>query len=387
MSRMKQQVVRTFHERFGANRGPRYYIGAPGRVNLLGEHTDYNDGFVLPMAIQQEVNIVAAPRSDARVHVYSMNFDQEAELHLERLDKSGGPSWSTYVRGVLWVLQQAGFELCGMDVVLCGDVPAGAGLSSSAALEIATLLTASAVGGFEVEPSQAAKLAQKAENEVVGVNCGIMDQFASRLGRKDAALLLDCRSLEYELVPIEDPTVRVVIVNSNVRRGLVDSEYNQRRMECEQGARLLGVAALRDATSEHFAASQHVLPENVRKRSQHVIEENERVLASVERLKAGDVDAFGEAMWASHASLRDLFEVSCKELDALVEIASGVPGVLGSRMTGAGFGGCTVTLVRSDALEQLEQAIHTEYPKKTGLEPDIYVLPLVDAGAFVQRIE
>lgn len=386
MRAVKERLVQSFEERFGKEARPRYFVGAPGRVNLLGEHTDYNDGFVLPMAIQQEVNIVAAPRDDGRVRIYSLNFEQDAELHIDRLSESTGPRWSEYLRGVLVVLQDAGFAPRGMDLVLYGDVPAGAGLSSSAALEIATLLASSAVSGFEVEPTLAARLAQKAENEVVGVNCGIMDQFASRLGRKDAALLLDCRSLDYELVPLKDPAVRIVIVNSNVRRGLVDSAYNERRRECEEGARLLGVPALRDLTSREFAQQRDRLPDNVRKRSQHVIEENERVLSAVEMLKKGDLVGFGEAMWASHASLRDLFEVSCPELDALVEIAREVDGVLGSRMTGAGFGGCTVSLVREEAIERLERAVRTEYPKRTGLEPDIWVLTPEDAGAFVEPL-
>lgn len=386
MSAAKERLVRSFEERFGADHRPLYFVGAPGRVNLLGEHTDYNDGFVLPMAIQQEVNIVAAPRDDGRVRIYSLNFEQGVELHIDKLAEEGGPGWSVYLRGVLLVLQEAGFAPRGMDLTLYGNVPAGAGLSSSAALEVATLLAASAVSGFEVEPTLAARLAQKAENEVVGVNCGIMDQFASRLGRKNAALLLDCRSLEYDLVPIEDPSVRIVIINSNVRRGLVDSAYNDRRRECEEGAKLLGVPALRDVASVEFNAQKERLPEIVRKRSQHVVEENERVLTAVELLKKGDLEGFGQAMWASHASLRDLFEVSCPELDALVEIASEVDGVLGSRMTGAGFGGCTVSLVREAAIADFEQAIRTEYPRRTGLEPDVYVLTLEDAGAFIERL-
>lgn len=386
MTPVKERLVQSFEERFGTKGRPLYFVGAPGRVNLLGEHTDYNDGFVLPMAIQHEVNIVAAPRDDGRVKIHSLNFDQGAELDIDALAEPGGPNWSVYLRGVLLVLQEAGFAPRGMDLVLYGDVPAGAGLSSSAALEVATLLAASAVSDFEVEPTLAARLAQKAENEVVGVNCGIMDQFASRLGRKDAALLLDCRSLDYELVPIQDPTVRIVIINSNVRRGLVDSAYNDRRRECEEGARLLGVPALRDVSSEKFTEQRDRLPETVRKRSQHVVEENERVLHAVELLKKGDMVGFGQAMWASHASLRDLFEVSCPELDALVDIASGVEGVLGSRMTGAGFGGCTVSLVREGAVADFEQAIRTEYPRRTGLEPDVYVLALEDAGAFIEQL-
>lgn len=388
MSQVKTHLIDAFRRAFGSGAGePIYYVGAPGRVNLLGEHTDYNDGFVLPMAIHHEVNIVAGRRSDDSVHIYSVNFDESETLDLNHLERPAQHSWANYLRGVLWVLQQAGFRPVGMNLALFGDVPPGAGLSSSAALEVATLLAAEAVGGFSVEPTQAARLAQRAENEVVGVNCGIMDQFASRLGRRDAALLLDCRSLEYEIVPFGDPSVRVVIVNSNVKRGLVDSAYNQRRQECEEGARLLGVKALRDVSAEEFARQAGALPKLVRMRSQHVVEENERVLTAVDRLKAGDLKAFGEAMWASHASLRDLFEVSCPELDTLVEIAGTVEGVLGSRMTGAGFGGCTVTLVRQESLDALTEAFATEYPKRTGLKPDIWVLNLEGAGAFTVTLE
>lgn len=387
MNKRQERLVEQFIAEFGSPAaGSLFCVGAPGRVNLLGEHTDYNDGFVLPMAMPQEVNIVAARRPDNFVHIYSLNFEQKAVLDLNRLHEASPHGWVNYVRGVLWVLQQAGYAPTGLNAVLYGDVPLGAGLSSSAALEIASLLAAESVAGFSVPPEEAARLAQKAENDVVGVQCGIMDQFASRLGRRDAALLLDCRSLAYELVPFTDATVRIVVINSNVQRGLVDSEYNQRRQECEEGARLLGVPALRDVSKEQFMEQADRLPPIVRKRSQHVVEENERVLQAVQYLKDGNYAGFGQAMYASHESLRDLFEVSCTELDILVDIASSVDGVLGARMTGAGFGGCIVTVVKEGAVEALTEAIRTEYPKRTNLEPDIWVLKPEGAGAYVRTV-
>lgn len=388
MSDRQHMLLSAYKEQFGlSSRQALHYVGAPGRVNVIGEHTDYNQGFVLPMAIEQAVHIVAGRRDDERIHVYSLNFEELAVIDLAELQNiSKRPSWLPYVQGILLMLQQAGYDVRGMNMVMHGNVPLGAGLSSSAALSMATLLAASATGAFNVEPTEAARLAQHSENDIVGVQCGIMDQFASRLGRQNAAVLLDCRSLAYELIPIQNEDVRIVITNSNVQRGLVDSEYNIRREQCEEGAQLLGVPSLRDVSLAMFEQNKHRLPSVIQKRCQHVIGENERVLSGAHYLKQGDIVRLGNNMNDSHISLRDLYEVSCPELDVLVDIAQDVPGVYGSRMTGAGFGGCTVTLVQHEALSALQEAIDAVYTKKTGLSAHTYVVTIQDGGAFQREI-
>lgn len=364
---------------------------APGRVNLIGEHTDYNDGFVFPMAIDREIVLVGQRREDEVVRLYSLDYDQESQFTLSRVEKGPQAPWSDYVRGVVDVLQKAGYRLGGFDAVITGDVPQGSGLSSSAALEVAAITLLDGLFGLGIEPPEKARLGQRAENEFVGVACGIMDQFISAAGKAGHGLFLDCRTLAYEHVPLHLEDARVVVVNTNKRRGLVDSEYNARRRECEEGAaffaaRIPGVKALRDVTMEQFAAYESELPEPIRRRSRHVVSECQRVLDSVEALKAGDLERFGQLMNQSHISLRDDFEVSCRELDVIVEIAWKTPGVYGARMTGAGFGGCAVALVHKDQVEALSAAIRETYPEETGLTPDIYVFSAVD-GASVLAVE
>jgi len=363
-------------------------VRAPGRVNLIGEHTDYNDGFVFPIAIDREIVIAAAPRADRLVRLYALNFDREATFSLDNIQRDAAEPWSNYVRGVALMLQERGLALPGLDAVITGDVPLGAGLSSSAALEVATACTFQTLAGFDLSGVELARLCQRAENQFVGVNCGIMDQFISRLGRRDQALLIDCRSLEYELVPVAAEGLQVVVANTNKPRGLVDSEYNLRRATCERGVELLqpflpGIRALRDVSVTDFKAHADRLPEEVRRRCAHVVTENDRVLASVAALRAGDLDRFGQLMNESHTSLRDLYEVSCRELDVLVEIAQSVPGVLGSRMTGGGFGGCTVTLAHASALPELQRRIADEYPAATGLTADVYVCRMAEGAGPV----
>lgn len=362
-------------------------VRAPGRVNLIGEHTDYNEGFVFPVAIDRAVRYAAAPRDDGRVVLRSLNFDARSEFSLSEIRKDEEQPWSNYVRGVADVLQAAGHTLRGMNAVVEGNVPLGSGLSSSAAMEVGALLAFQAVSGFEVEPVQSALLAQKAENQFVGVNCGIMDQFISRLGVRGHALLIDCRSLSYEAVPVGGDDVRIVVSDSRVKRGLVDSEYNRRRAECERAVTLLnaklpGIRALRDVTPEQLVTHASLLPGETLKRARHVVTEDDRCLRSVAALRAGDLAAFGRLMNESHLSLRDDYEVSCRELDILVEAAQGVPGVLGSRMTGAGFGGCTVSLVQSDAVERFRESVTAAYERAVGRAPEIYVCS-AEAGAGV----
>lgn len=350
---------------------------APGRVNLIGEHTDYNDGFVFPMAIDRDVILAGRKRPDKRVLLYSADYDSRTEFGLEDFGKDPAAPWSDYFRGVVDVLQKEGYALGGLEAVVLGDVPQGSGLSSSAAFEVSAVAFLDGLFGLGIDPVRRALLAQRAENAFVGVQCGIMDQFASSLGREGHALFIDCRTLEYERVPLDLSEAAVVVVNTNKARGLVDSEYNARRRECEEGAaffarKLPGVKALRDVRPEQFEALAPELPGITRKRCRHVVGECARVLQGVEALQRNDLEAFGRLMYASHESLRDDFEVSCFELDTVVEIARGVPGVYGARMTGAGFGGCAVILVRQEAVGALEERVRAEYPRRTGLRPEVF---------------
>ncbi|WP_324667893.1 galactokinase [Geochorda subterranea] len=376
-----RRAVEGFERRWGTP--PAVLARAPGRVNLIGEHTDYTGGFVLPVAIDRDVVVAGRARPDDRVCVYSADFDQSTcfELDEARLDdvrKDSRHPWSDYVRGVYAVLRAEGLPVTGADLAIAGDVPQGAGLSSSAALEVATLLFAQVTGRFEVEPVRAALLARRAENEFVGVACGIMDQFVSRLARRDAALLVDTDSLRYEHVPLP-PDVAIVVTDTRVRRRLVGSEYNRRRQQCEEALAIArrhvsGWRLVREIRAEQLPALHDVAAPVLMRRLRHLVEENARVLEAVRALRDGDLGRLGELMAASHASLRDLFEVSCPELDAAVEIARAVPGVYGARMTGAGFGGCTVTLARPDAVPALLAALEAEYPRRTGKTPQIFVL-------------
>ncbi|HOM81617.1 MAG TPA: galactokinase [Armatimonadota bacterium] len=386
MTTRMQAVRDEFARVFG---GECTLVRAPGRVNLIGEHTDYNEGFVFPVAIDREVRFAVSPRDDRKVVLRSLNFDAESEFSLSNITKDADQPWSNYVRGIAAVLQDAGHVLRGMNAVIEGNVPLGSGLSSSAAMEIGALLAFEAVSGFQIEPVSAARLAQKAENQFVGVNCGIMDQFISRLGRKGHALLIDCRTLSYEPVPVGGDEVRIVVADSKVKRGLVDSEYNKRRAECERAVvllsgRLSNIGALRDVTPEQLAAHGDLLADVTRRRARHVVTENDRCLRSVEALRAGDLEAFGKLMNQSHISLRDDYEVSCRELDILVEAAWAVPGVLGSRMTGAGFGGCTVSLVRADAVERFRAEVSRAYEQATGRTPEIYVCSAEDGAGIAE---
>jgi galactokinase len=374
-------LILRFEQRFGHR--PAFLARAPGRVNLIGEHTDYNDGFVLPMAIDREVAVVGAPRDDRRIRLYALNFDDEACFALDQLQRGEPADWSDYPRGVAWVLREAGFDLVGFDGVLYGDVPIGSGLSSSAAIEMAVFMAFAAcqpaLAGLD--RVRAAKLAQRAENAFVGVNCGIMDQFVSALGQAGHALFIDCRSLDYAPVPMPDG-MAVLVVDTAAPRSLAASAYNERRAQCEAAARLLGVPALRDLSPEIFAQRRAALPALVAQRAEHVIYENRRVLDAVAALRAGDVATFGRLMNESHDSLRDLYEVSSAELDAVVEIARGVSGVYGARMTGAGFGGCAIALAEQTAVDALRDAVMREYPARTGRQPSIYVCTANDGASW-----
>jgi galactokinase len=385
-----RRLAGAFESRFG--RPPVAVSEAPGRVNLIGEHVDYNEGHVLPIAIDRSIMAAFAPRPEGRVRLYSLDFEQESAFHLEAVGKDPSASWSDYVRGVAWALQEAGHRLVGLDAALQGDVPVGAGLSSSAALEVAALGAFDTASDLRIDRRELALLGQRAENSFVGVACGIMDQMAAALARGGHALLIDCRSLEHEDVALPLEGLSVVVADSGVRRALLGSRYNVRRQECQQAAQLLAAAitdrpvtALRDVTPEDLARHGHVLSPTLLKRARHVVEEERRVLNAVEALRRGDVEAFGEALNASHRSLRDDYEVSCPELDLLVELAQALPGVLGARLTGAGFGGCTVNLVRSDALEAFRETVMARYCAEMGRDGHTYVCRAAD-GLRLHRV-
>ena len=362
---------------------------APGRVNLIGEHTDYNDGFVLPIAIDRETLVAARARADRHVRVYSVNEGAGAEFDLDVPGPTRRGLWLDYVEGVARALERRGVRLCGADMSLLSDVPVGAGLSSSAALEVSTGLALSAVAGHDVDRVTLALAGQEAEHTYVGAQVGIMDQFISALDRKGHALLIDCRTLEATPVPLDTSEVAVCICDSRVKHELAASEYNTRRAECERGVALLrevlpGVKALRDVSVTEFEQHAGRLPEPVRRRCRHIVTENERTLNAAGTLRRGDLDEMGRLMYLSHRSLRDDYEVSCTELDVLVEIAKGFEGVLGARMTGGGFGGCTVNLVRRDALEAFSTAVVERYRHSTGIEPAVYVS---EAGGGACEVE
>lgn len=365
----RDAVLQAFHNRYEVT--PDYLVRAPGRVNLIGEHTDYNDGFVLPMAIDRAIWIALRPRDDARVLIHSLDFDESIDFDLTTMVRAPS-SPAEYVKGIAWALQEANYTLKGWEGVMQGDIPIGAGLSSSAALELATARAFICTNGAVWDAKIMARLAQKAENQWVGVNCGIMDQMISACGEEGHALLIDCRSLATRPAPLPEGATAVVL-DTGTRRGLVDSAYNERREQCEAGSRFFGVEALRDVTLAQFNVRSHELDALIAKRSRHVISENERTLFSLEAMRAGDATTFGALMRASHVSLRDDFEVSSEALNLIVDIANAHPTCYGARMTGAGFGGCAVALVDSQNAEDFADSIKVAYEAQTSHKAQIYI--------------
>jgi galactokinase len=350
---------------------------APGRVNLIGEHTDYNDGFVMPAAIGFTTTVTITPRADRTVSVFSTNFSERIDFDLDDRNLKPGHHWSDYVRGVAVALELAGHRLNGADLTVKGDVPIGSGLSSSAAIEVATALALLENAGLRLDRVEIARICQRAENDFVGTRCGIMDQFTSCCAQEGKALLLDCRSLEYKLLPLPE-SVRLVICNTMVRHALATGEYNKRRADCERGVSHFAkerpdVRALRDVTETDLEAARVDLPETIYRRCRHVITENTRVLGAASALKQEDLKRFGHLMNESHRSLRDDYEVSCAELDLMVQLAQRVPGVFGARMTGGGFGGCTINLVGAESVDLFKREVAEGYQADTGLVPEIYV--------------
>lgn len=374
-----QELKKEFASLFGTD--SRVYR-APGRVNLIGEHTDYNDGFVLPAAVDLFSWIAIAPRNDRKLRIFSKNFEESVEFDLSGKPPKEKPVWARYIFGVATVLEEGGYSLRGANVFIRGEVPIGAGLSSSAALELSAGFALLANSGLEIHQRKLAQLCQRAENEYAGTRCGIMDQLASACNVKNHALLLDCRSLEFQELPLP-ATVRLVICNSMVKRELSGSAYNKRREECEEGVRILkqklpGLAALRDLNMQQLENHRASLPENVYKRCRHVVTENERVKIAADALSHDRLEDLRRVMADSHRSLRDDFQASCLELNLLADLASREKGVHGARMTGAGFGGCTINLVDAGEVDRFQDHVSTEYTRRTGLNPDIFVCSAAD---------
>jgi galactokinase len=380
-------LQQTFRELYGTD--ARIYR-APGRVNLIGEHTDYNDGFVMPAAIGFSTWVAAAPRPDRKIVVYSTNYAQQVEFDLDAVVTPARQHWGDYVYGVAVILEQNGYDLRGANLLIRGDVPIGAGLSSSAAIEVATGYALLDTAGLSMDRIELAKLCQRVENEFIGLRSGIMDQFVSCNGREGHALMLDCRSLDYRLLPLP-AEVRLVICNTMVKHSLATGAYNQRRAECEAGVQHLrsflpDVRALRDVSLSELQQYGRDLPEVIYRRCHHVISENERVLASAAALEQGDFTTFGRLMNASHQSLRDDYEVSCEELDVMVRLAGEVEGVYGARMTGGGFGGCTINLVSAEHVSEFERVVAQGYQQATGHAPEIYICSAAEGAERLDNV-
>ena len=380
------ELRKNFAERFEGE--PRVFR-APGRVNLIGEHTDYNGGFVLPMAIDRETAAAVRARPDRLFRIHTINFDETAEFGLDKPFAGKKGFWLNYIEGMARILEQKGLHLSGCDMTIWSDIPSGAGLSSSAALEVVTGLAFASVSDQVIDREMIAKAGQQAEHEYVGAKVGIMDQFVSANAAAGHALLLDCRSLDFENVPLDTSDVAVVICDTNVKHDLATSAYNKRRQECEEAVEVLsrylpGISQLRDVSVEDFEKYSQHLPDLIRRRAKHVVTEDDRTLRAADRLKHNDIESFGKLMWESHDSLRDDYEVSSIELDKLVEIASTVKGVLGARMTGGGFGGSTVNLVRRQQLESFSDRVNREYNQATGIAPTILTS---DASQGASEIE
>jgi galactokinase len=379
-------LIRSHLEEYG--QGPDIIAQAPGRVNLIGEHTDYNEGFVLPMAIDYFVQVAVSRRKDQHLRFYSFDFGDRKRTSLSNLRFKKEDRWANYLKGVISVLLNRGYTTGGLSFTVSGNIPLGVGLSSSAALEVATALAMERLLGIEIPGAELARLAQEAESSFVGVQCGIMDQFVSRMAKAGSAMFIDTRSMEYRHIPLALGNVRILITNSNVPRNLVDSEYNQRRGECEKCVSLLNTRkagrSLRDYTAEDLRDSLGLIPETTRKRCLHVVEENERVRDAEASLRRNDIGSFGKLMNRSHESLRDQYEVSCPELDWLVKRAWETDGVYGSRMTGAGFGGCTVTLIEERAIPKYGGRLEA-YERIFSFKPEIFLVQPAEGAKIIHE--
>ncbi|MCC6613939.1 MAG: galactokinase [Anaerolineae bacterium] len=367
---IQERITQAFERRFKSQ--PTFIVRAPGRVNLIGEHTDYNEGFVLPMAINRAIYLALRPREDRYVFVESMDFGDYVEFSLEEMVRGRHSQWAEYVKGTAWALEESGYALNGWEGVVAGDVPIGAGLSSSAAIEMATARAFSALGNVIWDAAELARLGQKTENQWIGVQSGIMDQMISAGAVAGNALLIDCRWLNVKPAPLPSG-ISLVILDTATRRELTHSGYNQRRSQCEAAAQHFGVRALRDVTMSQFIAGSAGLDEQVMKRARHVISENARTLQAAAAMRAGDAGEVGRLMNDSHISMRDDFEITRPEIDTMVRIAQTKPGCFGARMTGGGFGGCCVALVDAEQASAFSEAVAAEYTQATGLTPEFYI--------------
>lgn len=382
---MKQKMIDRFCQVFGAGDEPQIYF-APGRVNLIGEHTDYNGGHVFPCALTIGTYGAARTRKDKKLRFFSMNFEEKGviESSIEDLKPDKEAGWTNYPKGVMWAFEKRGMNMpCGVDLMLYGNIPNGSGLSSSASVEVLTGFILCDLFGFDVSNQDLALIGQYSENEFNGVNCGIMDQFAIAMGKKGHAVFLDTSNLSYEYIPVNLEGMKLVIACSNIRRGLTDSAYNERRNECETALselqQVIGIETLGDLTEEIFESYQSAIKDEIRrKRAKHAVYENRRTVHAAEALKKGDMKTFGKLMNESHRSLSEDYEVTGEKMDALVAAAWKQEGVIGSRITGAGFGGCTVSLVKDEFICSFTENVGKEYTEKTGLQADFYVVEIGD---------
>ncbi len=390
---MLNKLIKEFQKLYGAEGELRTYF-APGRVNLIGEHTDYNGGHVFPCALTLGTYAVVRDREDRGLRFYSMNFSSLGvlETSLDDLVPHKEASWTNYPKGVMWAFEKRGFHLThGLDIAIFGDIPAGSGLSSSASLEVLTGIILKDTFGFDqVSMPEIALIGQDSENNFNGCNCGIMDQFASAMGKKDHAIFLDTSTLEYQYAPVRLEDSKIVITNSKVKHSLVNSAYNDRRRECETALSDLQtvtqIKTLGDLSNEAFESFQSAIKDPVcLKRARHAVHENQRTIQAVEALKNNDIALFGKLMNASHESLKTDYEVSCPEIDLLVDLAQAMPGVIGSRITGGGFGGCTVSIVKNDTVDRFVKEIGSAYQKETGHEAEFYIVEIGDGARKLQE--
>ena len=389
---MKERInilQKKFNELFPESKKPKIVAG-PGRINVIGGHTDYNLGFVLPTAVDVEILMMAENRADDKLKMYSLDFNEGHETELSDLKFDKNKNWANYIMGVFYFLKEAGYKIKGVNIVFSGNIPLGGGLSSSAALEVATAYVIRLMQGLKLNDIDMIKICQKAENKFVGVMCGIMDQFASAMSKKNKLILLDCADLSYKLIPMNDlADIKFVICDTKKERTLVGSEYNKRRQQCTDAAGLLKkylpkIRALRDVNISDFEKLKSKLPAPERFRAEHVIYENFRVLKAVKALKINDLELIGKLQRESQKSMKDLFEISCEEIDIMVGLADSVKGVYGTRIIGGGFGGCTISLVKGEAVEEVRSKILSEYPKKTGKNPEIWVCNSSDGAREIQ---
>lgn len=382
MESRKQELIAQLCKKYPVQKKKIKFAVAPGRVNLIGEHTDYNMGFVLPFAVDKDMMVAAAPNQSHIINLFSLNLNSSIRFSLDNLQFKAEDGWGNYVKGICFYLLQDGYEIGGIDGTLHGTVPIGSGLSSSAALEVSMGYIFQLLFNLDISPLDLIKIAYRAEREYMGVQCGIMDQFVSVRGVRNSVLFIDCKSLEYEIIQMPNKDIKIVVLHTNVKRA-AGSALNQRKTECFEAVKIFqksnsAIESLRDVTPDFFEKNKGQLPQVLGKRAEHVIYENQRVLDAKEALKKGDLEQLGKLMQKSHQSLATLYEVSCKELDAMVEISKEVPGVIGCRMTGAGLGGAVVSLVESDQVDNLIKQVSFKYPKLTNKEPIIYICNISD---------